>query len=726
MDAIDYYAKSNPLLTIDEHTRMVENKFVDLLKLKVNYFNDDEINMIQIACHYHDLGKINKVFQDKLKGILPHQEIPHGYLSILLLNWSELKDTLGEKEKFEIILNAIYYHHIREDQNNENIIDYSQKYLQENINTYFGKEVRLRNGNLQKIYFHDHKINVPMQMDLWYQYVIVKGILNKCDWTASASINEEIPIEEEYKNSINDRIYTRFSSLKPLQEFMRNHNEDNIALIASTGGGKTEGALLWLNGEKGFFTLPMKVSANSIFERIQEFYLSNVAILHSDCFPFYGESQNENSEQKTIAQSEEILNYQIAKNLSYPLTVCTIDQIFKFAYKSLGTEHLLATMRYSKVIIDELQSYSPELLATLIYALKLIHQIGGKFAIITATLPKFILDDLRECQIWFESFQHDIKDRHKIEIQDKDLIDDIDFIKEIAKNKKVLVICNTVATAQKLYDLIFDEQINVYLLHSRFIKKDRKIIEDKVIQFSKSHQCGICISTQIVEASLDIDFDVLFTYMSSIDSLIQRMGRIFRNRENINHEVNVYIYTKKDGIGPIYDEEIYERSLKFLWKYNHSSFLEEDKLKCMDEVYDIDEIKETQYWKTYYTKLNNLKSIKPMEYDVKDANNKFRNIHSVKLLPDIILQKYQDDIERIITELKDTSNKYKLFLELDEYCVNYSLYRPIYKYESFDHNPFIAGTQIYLTSSLYKFDECSHKGEGLDLSKKQDDDEQFY
>ena len=145
----------------------------------------------------------------------------------------------------------------------------------------------------------------------------------------------------------------------------------------------------------------------------------------------------------------------------------------------------------------------------------------------------------------------------------------------------------------------------------------------------------------------------------------------------------------------------------------------------MDEVYNINEIKETQYWQTYHTKLKILENIKPMEYDVRDANNKFRNIHSVKLIPDIILQKYQNDIERIMTELKSTSNKYKLLLELDEYCVNYSLYRPIYKYESFDHTPFIDGTQIYLTASLYDFDEYAYKGKGLDLYKRQDDDEQF-
>lgn len=718
-----FYAKSNPLITIDEHTQMVENKFYTLLKTKAYYFNDDEIQMIQIACHYHDIGKINKIFQDKMKGISSKQDIPHGHLSVLLLNWLDLKEVLNNKENFDIILNAIYYHHIRTDQRNEEIINFSQKYLQENANIYYGKNIQLKNGNLQKIYFHDHRINESMNLNMWFQYAIVKGILNKCDWTASASINEEIPIEEDYKESLNNKIYNRFECLKPLQEFMKNHTEDNIALVASTGGGKTEGALLWLNEEKSFFTLPMKVSANSIYERIKEFYVSNAAILHSDCFPFYGEDKN-NSEIKS-SESEEMLNYQMAKNLSYPLTVCTIDQIFKFAYKSLGTEHLIATMRYSKVIIDELQSYSPELLATIVYALKLIYKIGGKFAIITATLPKFILEDLSECQIQFNSFQHEIQNRHKIEIIENDLIDNIEYIKEIAKNKKVLIICNTVVMAQKIYEKLLEEELNIYLLHSRFIKKDRKIIEDEVINFSKSNQCGICISTQIVEASLDIDFDVLFTYMSSIDSLIQRMGRVYRNRENKSHEINIYVCTKKDGIGTIYDNEIFERSLQSLRKYNHSFFTEDEKMKCIDEIYDIDEIKDTKYWDKYNTKLKNLINIEPMEYDAKDTQDKFRNIHSVKLLPDVILQKYQKEIEGIITELKGKVNKYKILSQLDEYCINYSLNRPIYLYKSFDHTPFIEGTQIYLTRSLYEFDELNYQGKGLDLDKKQDDDEQF-
>lgn len=55
---------------------------------------------------------------------------------------------------------------------------------------------------------------------------------------------------------------------------------------------------------------------------------------------------------------------------------------------------------------------------------------------------------------------------------------------------------------------------------------------------------GIWITTQIVEASLDVDFDYLFTEMSTLDSLFQRFGRCFRSRHYKKEEPNVYIYTK--------------------------------------------------------------------------------------------------------------------------------------------------------------------------------------
>ena len=52
--------------------------------------------------------------------------------------------------------------------------------------------------------------------------------------------------------------------------------------------------------------------------------------------------------------------------LAQPLTVCTVDQIFKFVYRALGTEIFAATLKYSKIVLDEIQSYSPQVIATII------------------------------------------------------------------------------------------------------------------------------------------------------------------------------------------------------------------------------------------------------------------------------------------------------------------------------------------------------------------------
>ena len=84
---------------------------------------------------------------------------------------------------------------------------------------------------------------------------------------------------------------------------------------------------------------------------------------------------------------------------------------------------------------------------------------------------------------------------------------------------------------------------NVYLLHSRYIRRDRAFLEKQIMDFAESEEAGIWITTQIVEASLDIDFDVLHTEMCTADSLLQRMGRcnrkedIFRKKQMLSYMI---------------------------------------------------------------------------------------------------------------------------------------------------------------------------------------------
>ncbi|WP_191376123.1 CRISPR-associated helicase Cas3' [Thomasclavelia spiroformis] len=711
-----YYAKSiNENISIKEHTQMVLDSYHELLKLKNKYFNDELNKMIETSIKYHDIGKVNTIFQEKMRRHYNSDEIPHGYLSALTIRLKDLDPAIKEFKHFKTIINAVYYHHRRSIYNEKEIENFAKNHFEKQLEYYLESQYPgVRYDNLNRIYTRD--LSSPItKLEEWIEFVIVKGILNRCDWSASGNLAIEIEAEQSMK----DNILKRFD-LNSVQKFMMENYNENVAIVASTGAGKTEAALLWLNDEKGFFTLPMKVSANAIYQRIKEHYLlpidnqNKVAILHGDCYKLYDNNDND------------LANYHNARNLAYPLTVCTIDQIFKFAYKALGTEHLLATLKYSKVIIDELQAYSPDMLATIITALKYIHKIGGKFAIITATLPQFILDELSTCNIKYKRFIGNIDNRHKIMIHEDDMLNDLDNILEDAKTKKALVICNTVNSAQKLYTklLELDSNTEIHLLHSRYTKKHRQILEDDVIEFSKSNRTGICISTQIVEASLDIDFDVLYTYLSSIDSLIQRMGRVYRKRENSNQLVNVHIYTFKDGIGCVYDKIIYERTLDVLKDYHNQMFLEEEKIKCMDEVYDRKELEKTKYMKIYNEKMEYLSNLTALQVEKSEVDNKFRNINSIFILPERFynLKEVEKLIDCIKSDENKTTKRYELLNNLIDYCIPYTIYKPLKSSGYIDTKSCINAEAIHRARCKYDFDDKTHKGIGLVINEIDDNE----
>ena len=708
-----YYAKSiNENISIKEHTQMVLDSYHELLKLKNKYFNDELNKMIETSIKYHDIGKVNTIFQEKMRRHYNSDEIPHGYLSALTIRLKDLDPAIKEFKHFKTIINAVYYHHRRSIYNEKEIENFAKNHFEKQLEYDLESQYPgVRYDNLNRIYTRD--LSSPItKLEEWIEFVIVKGILNRCDWSASGNLAIEIEAEQSMK----DNILKRFD-LNSVQKFMMENYNENVAIVASTGAGKTEAALLWLNDEKGFFTLPMKVSANAIYQRIKEHYLlpinnqNRVAILHGDCYKLY---------------DNDLANYHNARNLAYPLTVCTIDQIFKFAYKALGTEHLLATLKYSKVIIDELQAYSPDMLATIITALKYIHKIGGKFAIITATLPQFILDELSTCNIKYKRFIGNIDNRHKIMIHEDDMLNDLDNILEDAKTKKALVICNTVNSAQKLYIklLELDSNTEIHLLHSRYTKKHRQILEDDVIEFSKSNRTGICISTQIVEASLDIDFDVLYTYLSSIDSLIQRMGRVYRKRENSNQLVNVHIYTFKDGIGCVYDKIIYERTLDVLKDYHNQMFLEEEKIKCMDEVYDRKELEKTKYMKIYNEKMEYLSNLTALQVEKSEVDNKFRNINSIFILPERFynLKEVEKLIDCIKSDENKTTKRYELLNNLIDYCIPYTIYKPLKSSGYIDTKSCINAEAIHRARCKYDFDDKTHKGIGLVINEIDDNE----
>ena len=191
------------------------------------------------------------------------------------------------------------------------------------------------------------------------------------------------------------------ASWNDLQKYMMENRGENVIAVAQTGMGKTEAGLLWIGNNKGFFTLPLKTAINAIYDRVRrdivkEKVEERVGLLHSDAFSEYIKRE-ENEEEKLELEEIGLSQYhERTRQLTMPLTICTIDQLFDFVYRYKGFEPKLATLAYSKIIIDEVQMYSPDLIAYLVSGLSHITKLGGKFAILTATFPPFVGELLRK------------------------------------------------------------------------------------------------------------------------------------------------------------------------------------------------------------------------------------------------------------------------------------------------------------------------------------------
>ena len=618
------------------------------------YFTEKEKKLVVEACRIHDLGKVNLVFQAMICPKLAEkfhidvrktQQIPHGFLSAVTISLDEFDDLseLFSDKDFGPFITAVYYHHDREDHYNSPAIrKYAEKYYMKQIEEYLNRKIRKLNcSNLDDLLFRNNVYTgkyIP-DSNAWKEYLLIKGLLNKFDYTVSAGYeNAESAIDLHEKKLVkNIEKFLNGKELRPAQKFMKMNRDKNLIVIAPTGSGKTEASLLWMNGEKSFYTLPLKVSSNAIYLRIKENYeYKDVALLHSDAMAVYLREYNGNED---IGEK-----YERSKMLSQPLTVCTVDQLFRFVYRALGTEIFAATLKYSKLVLDEIQAYEPRVIATIIYGLKMIQEMGGKFAIITATFPP-VLKYFMEQYGLVEGKQYIFKDftgkeyqvekypRHKVEIRHSEM--NLDEIRLRGKNRKVLVICNTVSKAQKLYKKLEGE--NVWLLHSKYIRRDRAFLERKIMGFSESGESGIWITTQIVEASLDIDFDILYTEMCTADSLLQRMGRCNRKGRYCPNEANIVVFDNRNGVSEgkrrsVYEDKLYDRSLELLSKYEHILFSEDKKTAYMNEVYSVDGVKETIYFENIQKDLKLFSEIHPTEYSADEAE--VRDIRSVTIVPE--------------------------------------------------------------------------------------------
>ena len=682
---MDYHnALAKPSETIEQHT----DKLLECVKVlyDLGYIKSEQLYKdLLVACKNHDMGKINSQFQIRIKRKSRFNyeiEVPHAVLSIFFVNDSECND-------YTSVLFAVLYHHYHKE-SPMNVFRRDRQLVEK-----FLTELNFQANDYNKMRRNLSKVKKIFQTNLndkQKQYaVLLKGLLHKCDYSASANI----PCEKKNDfllESIEDWRSGKFQ-YNTLQEFCIANRNENIMVTAPTGMGKTEAGLLWCGDNKCFFVLPLKTAINAMYGRIKELakdveaedvYKSRVALVHSDMKSYYLKDANDKDTDYDFNYEE------LSRQFCLPVTVCTPDQIFDFVLKYPGYEYKLAISSYSKFIIDEIQMYSPDILAAIIYAIKMIHIMGGKVAVLTATLPPFVKEELLKIfgdDVQLADFSSEGILRHNVKVFDDKLKTDdvIPIVNETNSDtvKKYLVVCNTVKTANRIYRELSESNIDaeINLFHANFIKKDRMKKEKEIMKASEKelnemNKPEIWISTSVVEASLDIDFDILITELSDLFSLFQRFGRTNRKGKKDFSDYNCYVFTElQDRADSFIDKDIHNLSKDAIVTVE-GVLTEQEKNSLIEKYLSVEKVQDTDYYKDYCKFFKNYED----EYDyLNSSKDSLRNIDRMDAIPKCVYDENVDmineNLEKINSTDVDKDSRMNATEEILKLTVSISMFR---------------------------------------------------
>ena len=354
-------------------------------------------------------------------------------------------------------------------------------------------------------------------------------------------------------------------------------NGRNVILQAPTGAGKTKAALfpfLLAQQEdipfprKLLYTTPMRVLAKNFHTDFQESPIGKQEVFTAAIQT--GENQDD-------------------RQLRSDLIFTTVDQVLS---SFLNIPYALG-LRQGNVnagavvgaylVFDEFHLFDPDAsLGTVIEMLKMLNGITP-FLLMTATFSEPLLEHLSQ---YFNAVVVPVTDtelqqipsqrgkRREYQVANQTLLDSTDTV--IAQHQqRSIVICNTVARAQEIYQSLQDNPqrgaTEVLLLHSRFLKEHRKTKEDTIRErFRKDAGADnvILVATQVIEVGLDITCEDLHTELAPASAIFQRAGRCARF-ENESGMVRIYP-VKTDGspnYAP-YDKETCEATMKAFQRRN--------------------------------------------------------------------------------------------------------------------------------------------------------------
>jgi len=702
-----HFAKSDGKTTLEQHINDLLYQFRIFLDRYPNVLNEREKMLLEKAIEYHDYGKLNKLFQDKLGSRTRRNDIvPHQFLSPLFL--ISLENKLSDKDLL-IIVYSIVNHHQRgqdkylkyKDEGVSVLFDEIERHFpmffqhigfkelpEDTKERYEGCLLEIAENikpieNLNKmLYEGDYEGDIDIKT-----LIKVSGLLIRIDHAASG---DGMEIEEPCLEGDREEIFLNYlKKLKndnnvSLKRFQQRFKDcENTVLVADTGLGKTGLAFLW-SKRKMFYVLPNRTSTNAMYETFKQIAGENrVGLLHSTSMFYIYEKSKEDWDYTML------MDHENTKNLSKPITVNTADQLFEAVFKYPTYEKIYATLSYSDVVIDEIQGFDPAQIVPIIKQIEETTKLGGRYLIMTATLPGIVKEKFEKLGFNVVVDDPDTIDktkRHKVCFVEKSILSDIESIVQKAKeNKHVLVILNTVSEAQNIYKKLRELYENVKLLHSRFIWKDRIEKEQQIQKDYKHNEGVIWVTTQLVEASLDIDFDVLFTEIAPADSLIQRMGRVHRHKKHdYLGDYNVYIYTEVDEkkTSRIYEKVLRDKSIELIKEnLDKESYLSSySKRKIVETLYSEEFLKRIN--SKYIEKWKKIEEILNSKWEdvFKTAQETFRDIFTIEVVPYMfkeIVQRLEEDYcnaKEINNKLERKIKRMSILKQINDYKVPIPLY----------------------------------------------------
>ena len=319
---------------------------------------------------------------------------------------------------------------------------------------------------------------------------------------------------------------------------------------------------------------------------------------------------------------------------------------------------LLAQLKDSIFIIDEIHCFDIEQLGLLLTTLKFLkNKLNVSVCIMSASIPanlqELICKELDIKKI-IKASKEDYLIRHRLYRINKNILDDLDKIKnDLDNNKQVIVCVNSVNLAQELYLKLKD--YGPKLIHSRFNVRDREKAEQNI------KDSRLLIGTQAIEVSLDISYNVMYTEIAPFDSLQQRFGRVNRRGEKGVSDIFIYDVSNK-----IYNEKLIERTdfvIKEIIEKDNRIVLENKTQEYLDKVYiDIDI---ESYNKTCKKIDDVIKTLRVATFN-KSATDDLCSSNTISVLPRVLLDEYLK-----LMEDKKYLEANSLFVNIGAYMIKY-------------------------------------------------------